>query len=238
MSARDRSADGRECGGDVAAYALGALDQAEVEAFREHLESCAVCRDELAAFLSVVDVLPMGAAQYPVPKRLRRRVLAGVAAEPASHAQMQAGRARRPSLLARLSTPRPALALGAAVAIIAVAVGALELGTSGAPRTRVFAAQVTGSPGSAEITLTGGHAELIVHRLPPPPAGQIYEVWLRRANHPPSPTRVLFSTTAKGDADVEVPGTLRGIDQVMVTPEPAGGSRVPTHPAVILAKLT
>ncbi len=38
------------CGDDVAAYALGALEPAEAEAFVRHLESCAVCRDELDAF--------------------------------------------------------------------------------------------------------------------------------------------------------------------------------------------
>ena len=50
-----------DCGGDAAAYALGALDRQEADAFRAHLESCVVCRDELAAFRPVVDQLPMTA---------------------------------------------------------------------------------------------------------------------------------------------------------------------------------
>src|SRR5579859_4356074 len=68
----------RACGADVAAYALGALDPAEAEAFASHLEACAVCREELAAFQQVVDVLPMSAPQYTAPRRLRRRVLGAV----------------------------------------------------------------------------------------------------------------------------------------------------------------
>jgi hypothetical protein len=35
-----------------------------------------------------------------------------------------------------------------------------------------------------------------------------------------------------------MPATVRGVDVLMVTPEPAGASRVPTHPAVIGARLS
>jgi anti-sigma-K factor RskA len=234
MSGTDQGADIRDCGGDVAAYALGALDRAEVEAFRTHLETCAVCRDELAAFQQVVDVVAMSVPQHRAPKRLRRRVLGSVAQEP----QLGGGRRRRtPRWSARPSLPRLALALGAAVVIAALAVGGVELGSSGMTHARVYRAQVTG-PGSAEVTVSDGHAELIVHHFAPPPAGQIYEVWLGRPGHQPAPTSALFSVTANGDGDIEVPGSLRGVNLVMVTPEPAGGSRVPTHPAVIRAQLS
>jgi anti-sigma-K factor RskA len=226
----------RDCAGDVAAYALGALDPAEAEAFRAHLETCVVCRDELAAFEHVVDALPMSATQHPAPKRLRRRVLDAAENEPKLGLRGERRRRARP-LRARLSMPRPALALGAAVVIVAVAVGGLELGTSGTTKTRVYAAHVTGS-GSAEVTVTGGHAELIVHHFSPPPVGQIYEVWLGRLGQPLAPTSALFSVTTDGNGDVDVPGDLRGVDEVMVTPEPAGGTRVPTHPAVIQASLS
>jgi hypothetical protein len=42
---------------------------------------------------------------------------------------------------------------------------------------------------------------------------------------------------AGGNGDIDVPGGLRGVNQVMVTPEPPGGSRVPTHAAVIRASI-
>jgi hypothetical protein len=48
----------------------------------------------------------------------------------------------------------------------------------------------------------------------------------------------LFSVTSSGAGDVDVPGSLRGIVRIMVTPEPAGGTTVPTHPAVLTAQLT
>jgi anti-sigma-K factor RskA len=234
MSETDQSSDIRDCGGDVAAYALGALDPDETEAFRAHLETCIVCRDELAALQHVVDLLPASVPQRSASRRLRRRVLDAVQHELKHEPGPQ--RRRRP-LLERLSIPRPALALAATVAVVAIAVGGIELGTSGTPRTRVFAAHVTGS-GSAEVTVSDGHATLIVHRFSPPPAGQIYEVWLARPNHAPAPAGALFSVTARGDGHVDVPRGLRGADQLMVTPEPAGGTRVPTHPPVIRAQLS
>lgn len=238
MNGTDTKSDPRPCGDDVAAYALGALDPVEAEAFRAHLETCSVCRDELAAFQHVVDVLPLSATRHRTPRRLRRRVLDAVGSEP--KLDFRSERRRRSMslpLLGRLSTARPALALGAVVAVAALAVGAIELGTSGPVSSRVYAAQVTG-PGSAHIVLTGSHAQLIVHHLAPPPAGKIYEVWLGRPHRAPQPTSALFSVTAGGDGDVAVPGNLRGVHLVMVTPEPAGGSRVPTGAPVIQARLT
>src|SRR5579859_5571909 len=191
MTSKDHNSVSRHCGGDVAAYALGALDAAETESFRAHLHACAVCRDELFAFQDVVDVLALSVPRHRVPKRLRRRTLdaveQGFAGEPPP---------RRNVLFAKLSLPRMALVLGIAVAILAVAVGG-ESNMRQTTKTSVFAAQVTG-PGSAEVRITGGHAELVVHHFPPPPAGQVYQVWLGRSGHPLAPTTALFSVNADG----------------------------------------
>jgi hypothetical protein len=78
----------------------------------------------------------------------------------------------------------------------------------------------------------------VVARLPPPPAGRIYEVWLKRGSTSPAPTSALFSVTANGAAKVDVPGNLRGVSQILVTQEPDGGSRVSTQRALIVASLT
>lgn len=247
MSETQHDSDHRRCGEEVAAYALGALDPAEARVFLTHLETCTVCRDELAAFQHVVDALPMSAARYPAPKRLRRRVLRAIEDEPKLEigAQRQGARSQRHgrgALQKWLSLPRPALGLAAAAAVavvvVVVAIGGVTSNGSGTSGTRVYAAQVTGSSGTAQLNVTSGHAELIVHRFPAPPAGHIYEVWVQRRNQPPSPTSALFSVTAKGDGDVDVPGSLRGVQLVLVTPEPAGGSLVPTHAPVISARLT
>ena len=51
----------RDCGADIAAYLLGALEREEAVAFREHLDTCAICREEVSALGTVVDALPLGA---------------------------------------------------------------------------------------------------------------------------------------------------------------------------------
>ncbi|MGI8711851.1 MAG: anti-sigma factor domain-containing protein [Solirubrobacteraceae bacterium] len=233
--------ENRECGGDVAAYALGALETAEQERFGLHLETCVVCRDELGAFQQVVDVLPMSAPPYPAPASLRRSLMHAVDNESrldpaASDRRNERTRPRR----RRFTLPRPALAFGAALAVAVVAV-VLALGgsssSSSGPRPRVIDAQVTGQ-GTASLQLSKGHAELVVHRFAAPPAGQIYEVWLQRGTSTTPAKAPLFDPTGQGDANVDLSGDLRGVSHVLVTREPAGGTSKPTHPPVISAELT
>jgi anti-sigma-K factor RskA len=236
MTDRDRTPQSRECGGDVAAYALGALDPAEVDAFVRHLDTCAVCRDELASFQEVVNVLPMSAPTHRASPELRRRVLRAINDEPAAAGARRRVPRPRPRV-ARWGMPRPVLAVGTALAVAVLAFVVVSLTSSSTPSTRVIQAHVTGT-GTAELRIAPGQSELVVHRFAPPPAGQIYQVWLQRGKGAPTPTKALFSVTAAGDGQVGVPGSLRGVSLVMVTPEPAGGSKTPTHPAVISASLT
>jgi anti-sigma-K factor RskA len=198
------------------------------------MDSCVVCREEVASLGSVVEALPMAAPQLAVNRALRRRVLADV------RAARRAG-ARERSRQLPLSARRGARAAhaGATAAVIAVAatVGAIELSSGGPAGPRVIRAQITPASASAFVRMEGGRAQLIVERMPAPPAGDIYEVWLKRSSGAPIPTRALFSVTSSGSADVDVPGDLSGVSAVMVTPERFGGSQRPTHKPVIVAKL-
>ncbi len=226
MTFHEPTSENPNCGLDAAAYVLGALEPDEAEAFRRHLEECAVCRDEVRSLEHVVDALPMAAPQYPVPRGLRRRVLGAARRQP-RHAP---GSPHSAAAQWRMGARVPALAGGLAAVIVAVVVAVL-LSSGGSPGARVIRA----STGNAELRITGGRGELIVRALPQPPAGQIYEVWLARPDHPPAPTSALFGVTTAGQADVGVPGSLSGVSEVLVTREPAGGTKVPTHAPVIVA---
>ncbi len=217
-----------DCGGDAAAYVLGALEPAEAERFRHHLDECAICRDEVQALGGVVQALPMAAPQHPAPRRLRRRVLRAVRAEPAGHGALR---------------PRPWYpripALASAGVALAVAIAVLITLSGGGTGARVIHAQVLDmAGGSAQVKITGGRGELIVHRISAPSPGHVYEVWLKAPHAAPVPASVLFSVSASGSADVTLPRGLRGVAQVLVTPEPDGGSPAPTHAPVIVADLT
>jgi anti-sigma-K factor RskA len=232
MSPEDQVPAPGHRGEDVAAYALGALEPTEAEAFARHLETCTVCRDELESFRSVVDVLPMTAPAYKASARLRRRVRRGIEAEP------RPGGAVTPRSRSWLPdwAPRPVLGAAAALAVIAIAL-VIVFTTGGGSSTRTVQAQVTGQ-GTASVKITDGRGELVVRHFAAPPKGKIYEVWLVRGKAAPQPTSALFGVTADGSGDVDVPGSLHGVDQVLVTPEPYGGSKVPTHTPVIAAKLS
>jgi anti-sigma-K factor RskA len=212
---------------DAAAYVLGALEPEEAREFARHLESCPTCRDEVAALQRVVDVLPAAVPQYKAPAGLRRRILRAAR----THARGQAQGARR-QWWSWTSRPMLAGATALAVAIVAVVIA---LSGGGSPHARVITATVTGQ-GTAHVRVVGGHAELILTDFPAPPPGKVYEVWLQRGSAPPSPTRTLFTVSGHGAAKVAVTGSLSGVSQLMVTPEPPGGSAVPTHAPVIVAR--
>jgi len=241
MSDGEAMSGAHDCGGDAAAYVLGALEPAEADAFRRHLEDCAVCRDEVEALEGVVKALPMAAPQMPAPRELRRSVIRAVR-EDAARAGREARR-RRWSAAPRPGWPSwpawhgPRVAAGALAAAVVVAAGVIagiEAGTGG-DTGRLIQARVVGISGTAQLRVRDGHGELILRRLTPPPRGHVYEVWLKAPNAAPVPASVLFSVNSSGAADVGLPRSLKGVSQVMVTPEPDGGSPAPTHTPVIVA---
>ncbi len=228
MSAGEQMSDRHDCGGDAAAYALGALEPGEAEVFREHLRECAVCRDELQAFTAVARELPLAARQYRAPAGLRRRLLAQVREERAATAAGRAGRtARRPA--------RGLLAAAGSLAVAAAAVVVLELSSGLGPT--VFPAQLRGVGGSAQVRVTHGRAELVVRHLSALGRNEVYEVWLQSGTAAPRPASVLFGVGPSGDAQVGIPGEIGHVSAVLVTREPLGGTSVPTAAPVIVARL-
>ncbi len=226
MSGDDQIANGRTCGEDAAAYALGALEPSELEAFRRHLRDCAACQKDVAEFEQITDALPDTSVRYEVPKDLRRRVMQEVRATP---------KAQAASRLAPVRSWRPVIAWGGAfAAVVIIAVVLVVVLSSGGSSTRTIQA----STGAAELQITGGRGDLIVHRLPQLPAGRIYEMWVQRGNATPTPTGTLFGVRADGSAALGVPGSLNGVSTVMVTQEPAGGTPAPTTTPVIVARVT
>jgi anti-sigma-K factor RskA len=231
-------------GGEAAGYVLGALEPAEMLAFSRHLETCVVCRDEVLEFGRVTDALAISPTQFEAPRRLRHNV----------HAELRRSvEARRPAgqpERRRAGTARPARTVrrnwalapvwGAALAAAALALIFIGLPLSGGnhqPVVHTYAASVARIGGSAEVRVAGGHAELLVHHIGAPAAGEIYEVWLRPRGGVLQPTKALFSVTSGGEGVVEVPGNLRHISEVLVTQEPAGGTLHPTSAPVIVAHL-
>ena len=228
------------------AYVLGALDQVERAAFEEHLAGCPACREEVDQLLPAAQALPISVDPLAPPPALKARIMAEVERE-ASLLAAAGPEADRPAPAAperrrrrfSLRVPRLAPAAVAAVLLvvgIAIGVGASQL--SNEPE-RTVAAQVSGAPGATvSLELSGDEGRLMARGLPAPPRGRVYQVWLKRAGHAPEPTAALFVPSRDGAATASVPGSMEGIDQVMVTDEPDGGSPQPTGKLLAVADLS
>ena len=170
-----------DCGADAAAYVLGALEPEEAEAFSRHLDTCVVCRDEVAAFQHTANALAMTPPQHRAPRGLKRRVMRAVR-ESDADAQAQGAPARRQRRFGSgRFVARPAVAGLAALAVVVVVIGAIIVGSNGSSGTRTITAAVTGSPGTAQLSVSGGHGQLVMRNFPQPAAGHIYELWELRS---------------------------------------------------------
>ena len=220
---------------DAAPYVLGSLD--DPDTFRAHLSGCEECRANVARLQPVADTLPTAVAAFPAPDRLRERIMTTVRAE-AELLRAAGSEADRPVADSpRVSWRRlPMLAGAIAMAATAVLVVALTVGQGVEVHVTPgrFAASVQG--GRVFLRQIDNRAELVVSGMPPAPPGKIYEVWESRGAAP-LPTNALFGVTRSGGASVDVPGSLRGVREVLVTPEPLGGSSHPTSTPVLSVAL-
>jgi len=224
-----------DCQADAAAYVLGAMDEPEAQAFGRHLRTCAACQAEVENLEGAVAALPAMVPQLEPPATLRKRVMAEVRAD-GQRRSPAAG--RFPPSLAWSRPRRMVGGLAAAAAVgIAAAVVVIVL-VAGGSSTRVITAAITWHHGSAALKLTGQRGELVVTGMPAPPPDHIYEVWVKRGDRTPAPTAALFDVNRSGQADVDVPGDLHGVTAVLVTPEPSGGTKVPTAGPVLVANLS
>jgi len=227
-----------------AAYVLGALDEAERAAFEDHLAGCPACREEVDDLLPAANALPMSVEPVDPPPSLKARIMAEVEREASllAAAGPEADRpvpapARGRRLPWRMPRLAPA-AVAAALLVLGVAIGIGVATFRGAPE-RTVAAQVSGAPGATvEIEVNDEEGRLMARGLPAPPSGRVYQVWLKRAGHAAEPTAALFVPSRDGAATASVPGSMKGVDQVMITDEPDGGSPQPTGDLLAVADMS
>ena len=229
----------------LGAWLLGALPEEEAEGFRVHLAECADCRADAESLRVAVDALPASSPPALPPPALKGRVMAIVEREASllAAAGPEAARAKAPRRRRRFPglsglTLRPALATGLVLLLLVLGGGAALLGREAFDQdARVVAARVNPDLDGARASLEvdGDRGRLVSSQLPAPPAGRVYQVWVDRGGDAPEPTSALFSTRRDGSASVDVPGSLDGVRQVMVTDEPPGGSSKPTGRIIFTA---
>lgn len=240
-------------GEELPAYALGALDADEAVGLVEHLAQCPLCQADLHRFDDLLGLLGTAVPQESPPPSLRERVLAQAAAEAGV-----APAADRPALRHLSRWARAALAAAAAlVLILAGAVAMLlydqwqirqELDALRAEQ-REIASILTRSAWWAPVTAEAGQGQPVVGRLylqegeagvlvidglAPLAPGQVYQVWLIRADN----TRVsagvfTVDTSQRATLVLHAPGTWSAYQGMGITVEPGpAGSPGPTGPRV------
>jgi hypothetical protein len=226
---------------DAASYVLRAMPDGEWQHYEAHAAECDVCTAKIEELSFVADALLSAVPQLSAPPEIRSRVMSVVRAEselllaagPMADRPIRREPTRRFSLL-RLR-PWPFAVLAASLLVLGIGGGAVLTGGTGGgdPAARSIACAKAPGGASCQMHVAGDNAKLVVAGLKAPPEGRIYQVWLNRDNGTaPEPTEALFSVR-KGRASVAVPGDLKGVERVLVTDEPLGGSEVPTRTPII-----
>jgi anti-sigma-K factor RskA len=212
---------------DVAAYVLGALEPGESAELERHLEGCADCRAELRWLRPAVDLLPEKVERVEAPPQLRAKIVEQVRSEPAA-AVAPFGRRRW------FRSWRALAAVGVAALMLAAVAGyAARGGDSGGGGATTVAA---GKPPAvtAKLVMEGDSATLRLANVDEMPENKVLEAWVQRDGEV-TPVRGLFVPDRDGRATATIPD-VRGVEAVMVTTEPPGGSDSPTGaPMVTLA---
>ncbi|HET6550013.1 MAG TPA: anti-sigma factor [Solirubrobacter sp.] len=221
------------------AYVLGALPDEERAAYAAHLATCATCQAEVQELQVAAEALPASAPPMKPPDALKARIMAEVEREAALLASATEPRreVKRPRW--RLRWPTGAVAaLACAALLVGLGAGALVFGGAGGETFR-FKPDPSLPQASATLEMTGDGATIVADKLPAPPSGKTYMVWLvREGESAPQPTSALFTPRSDGTATASVAGDMDGVDAVLVNTEPLGGSQEPTSPALLTATLS
>jgi|DewCreStandDraft_1066081.scaffolds.fasta_scaffold03620_5 anti-sigma-K factor RskA len=235
-------------------YAIGALEPAEAEAARRHLETCPICQEALRDYQVVAEELLYQVPALEPPPALRAKLLARLQAQPASppvdRPQVASRSGWRRFWAGTIVLPRWA-ALGALLALVALGGLALsERARYAALADALEMGRILSAPDHMSVSLEAAQqapeargvvymqpgsstALLVVYRLATLPPDKAYQVWLIRDGQRDSGG--LFRVRPDGHATVLIraPRPLQSYQQIGITTEPATGSSGPTGPRVI-----
>lgn len=224
---------------DLAAYMLGALEPEAVAELEDHAESCERCRSELRWLTPAVEALPEAVARREPPPQLRARLMAEVRADArAAGTSRESGAA---GLRSRFSAWRrgsgsfawkPLAGLAAVVLIVAAFAG-YEVGNGGGGGGGAVSTVVSPQPSgiTAKVVSEDGAGKIHLTDVKELPEDRVLEAWVRRDGEV-EPVKALFVPDREGNATTTL-GSMRGVDLVMVTTEPAGGSAAPTSSPIV-----
>lgn len=240
----------------VDAYALGALEPAEVDEVERHLETCPRCRALAQEARRTAEQLWRAAPPVTPPVSLRGRLMARIAQEKAASASAPpaatptAGQASDTTPEAE-PEPSPAPARGPLSRL------AQALRGEPAPQARMasdllrdlladpqsviwpVAGTADAPQASARFVVSRNRRDgvIITNGLGRPGTGKAYQVWLLRGGQPLPNALFMVNRTGIGASVVHADGAWSDFDTIAITPEPVGGSPAPTGPIVLAGAL-
>jgi anti-sigma-K factor RskA len=227
---------------EAAAFALGALDAERVDDFKEHLDECARCQQELRWLAPAVGALPEAVEQQTPPPVLRQRLMREVRRDAATAAKRAREEERRERAASRRGLGawlrglrvgglgwKPLAGLAVVVLIVAGGIG-YAVGSGGSGNVHTWESEEPNGI-EASVVREGDRAELHLADVGQLPEGKVLEAWVLRGKAV-EPVPALFAPDQAGDASTTIED-MRGVSIVMVTREPAGGTKKPTTEPIV-----
>lgn len=239
----------------LAEHALGALDAADAQRVDAHLIECTACRvefDELVAAVAHIDeTLALAAALEPAPNAARDLLTAARRTPQSRPVTLPVARRRR-------RWGMFGVGLGGASLVAACVALALTMSTLGARDDKIASLEQrlkaakgdqvptfrgasvksldTAGPfgdARAEVVLKKDAGIVSFNKVPAPPAGMVWQVWVVDSDEHITSLGIIDS--ARKAAFLPIPDELDrdDVDRFIVTAEPAGGSEGPSAEEVV-----
>jgi hypothetical protein len=185
-----------------------------------------------------VQALPEAVERVEPPPELRGRLMAEVRSEAAA-----SERAAEPNFLQRASRwlrelgsgpmgLRPVVGTAAAVLVVVAIAGFAIGGGIGGAESQPSVFEIGDPSGvTARMVRDGDEGTLHLANVHQVPSDRVLEAWVRRDGQV-EPVQALFVPDRKGRASTAI-ANMSGVDLVMVTAEPRGGSRAPTSSPIV-----
>jgi hypothetical protein len=226
---------------EAVAFALGALDPDQVDDFKAHLKGCKRCQEELRWLAPAVRALPEAVEPQSPPPALRERLMTEVRAD----AQAEERRAKADERRERAAagggfgewlrglhigglTWKPLAGLAVAILIVAGGVGFAVGNGGGSDHTHTYELPVSANPSGvgAKVVREGQKAEVRLTSVDQLPKGKVLEAWIEKEGEIHA-VPALFAPDHAGNASTTIEN-IEGVEKVLVTKEPAGGTKQPT----------
>jgi hypothetical protein len=229
---------------NIPAYVLGALGPAEASALKAHLETCQVCQDELRRYQQIGDGLAGALPLHIAPRSVRGKLLASLE---------ETKRSARPKT--RWGVRQFAAGVLALVLISTNLIAFLQirdlrqqhiqladqveqqhtiLGMLAAS-TEIHSVSGDGFSGHLLLDREKNLAYLLTWNLPPPPQGQVYQIWLIDPDGQETAAALFRPEFDRPftSAALVTSRTFVEFVGIKVTIEPSGGSDTPTSEPIL-----